>query len=520
MLPCTRNRLSLLLAVLVLAGARGAAPEPPAGDTSASQPFPPLEARRAPGKKDSPEVKALLQQRREVLEAEMNVARKSLGDPNFRADVWYGLAERLLVAGTDAAETPEERLAAYKAFRDNLLTTEERLKKVSEPRQGQGYNEYGQKLWIHSRRLQAEVSLLRAELAKGDSPPATVDPPEVRQALLAWRDSVRQWARMWLDSRLVLIPSFARELANSVLSADLAVATDAREHLAAYQAYRDTLAAVEKDTRGEVEKRRYSPYDYFKIKEMLCDAEVLLGRLKAGSGKPLEKDPPEVRAVLDEWARTVASEADLIRKRYEAGKVPPAESLAVDDSRLREELVAAKTPEERIAAYRKFLGKMREAEANLKARVAENASAKEELARLAFNRAGTELTLLQLTTAPGAKAPPEYKALLGEQREALRTELARRATDWAAGQGDFQLLQESAGNMLLVALDLADRPAERLAAYQAHAEMMRWAEQQCQALLDARKAPDVWLLWARGGRLEAEVWLLRAKANLSAPTRP
>jgi hypothetical protein len=510
-------RLGLLLAAVLTAGVR-AAPDAAGGDATSSQAFPPADARRGPGGKDSPEVKALLRQRREVLEAEVDLARKYLGEPNFSADVWAALAERLLVASTDVAETRAERVAAYRTFRDNLMAVEEQLKKVAEPSKGQGYYEYGQKLWSHSRRLQAEAMLLRAEMAKDGSPPTSVDPPAVRQAVLAWRDSVRQWAKMWLESRRVLIPPFAREIASSVLSADLAAAEDAKDQLAAYQAYRDRLAVVEKDTRTEVERRRYNPSDYLKIKEMLCDADVVLGRMKAG--KSAEKDPPDVRAALEEWVRTVGFETDALRKHYEAGKVPLAESLAVDESLLREELVAASKPEERVAAYKKYLGKMRAAEAALKARVAENAAVKEELARLTFHRAGTELTLLQLGTAPGAKFPPSYRALLGEQRDAIRVELDRRSADWAAGQGDFQLLQESAGNLLLVALDLAEQPSDRLAAYQAHADTMRWAERQCQALLDAKKAPQAWLLWSRGARLEAETWLLRAKANLTAAAKP
>src|SRR5579883_2685426 len=200
--PCW---LGLLLAAVLTAGARGAGPDTTGGDATSAQAFPPPDARRVPGGKDSPEVKALLRQRRGVLETEVNLARKYLGDPGFRVDVWAALAERLLVASTDAADTPAERVAAYRTFRDNLRAAEDQLKKVAEPSRGQGYFEYGQKLWIHSRRLQAEVSLLRAELAKDGTPPPSVDPPAVRQAVLAWRDSVRQWAKMWLESRTLLI---------------------------------------------------------------------------------------------------------------------------------------------------------------------------------------------------------------------------------------------------------------------------------------------------------------------------
>jgi hypothetical protein len=507
----------MLLIRMTVALAVVATPGPAASDSSVAtdgrpgQPFPPAEARLAPGAKDSPEVMQLLRERRDVVKNELDHARKLLGDPNFRAEAWTALAERLLVAECDAAETPAERAAAYRSFRDNLKQLEDRLKDVAPPSRGQGYFEYGQKLWIRGRRLQAEVSLLRNELAAGDAAAAAEEPAPVRQALLAWRDAVRQWAQMWLDSRIVLIPAFAREIAATVLAAELGAATDRAERTAAYRAYRDRLLAVERDVKTEVEKRRYNAFDYLRIKEMRCDADVALGRLQAG-----DKNTPAVAAVLDEWRQTIGFEADIIRKRHEPAKVPAEEELVVDDSLLREELAAATKPEERIAAYKKFLARLKEAEASLRARAGDRPGGKEDAARVSFSRAAAELTLLELTSSRSAGVAAQAKPLLTEQRDALRAELQQRAGEWAAGQGDFQLLQESAGHLLLAELATADTPAERLAAYQSHADQMRRAEANCRSHLEAKKGNEVWLLWTRGARLEAEVWLLRAKRNLAS----
>jgi hypothetical protein len=503
--------------VVVLGVAADPAPAPQAGAAKPSQPFPPADARRAPGGKDTPDVLSLLRQRRDVVKAELEQARKYLVDPNFRADVWAALAERLLVAETDVAETPAERVAAYRNFRDNLKVLENQLQRVPEPFRGQGVFEYGQKLWIHNRRLQAEVSLLRAELAKGETPPAD-DPPAVRTAILTWREAVRQWAKMWLDSKISLIAPFAREIASTVLEADLAAAGNAAERLAAYQAYRDRLADIEKEAKSDFEKRRYDVMNYLRTKELRCEADVVLGRMKAGDGKTLDKDPPEVRAALDDWVQTIGFEAEVIRKRYEPRKVPPEESLPVDESVLHEELAAAAKPEERVAAYRKFLGKLKDAEATLKARPGTDPVVKEDATRSTFNRAAAELTLLQLSAAPATAPAPAAKALLREEHDALGTQFGMRAAEWAAGSGDFQALQENAGRLLLVELDMADTPAERLAAYQTHAERIRSAEAQCKALVDAKKGSDTWLLWTRGARLEADIWLLRAGKNLAAPS--
>jgi hypothetical protein len=498
-------RLTLALALGVASGA-GDSPE-----RQATQPFPPADARLAPGTKDSPDVMLLLHARRDVVKAELDQARKLLGDPNFRAEAWTALAERLLVAECDAGETPAERTVAYRNFRDNLKQMEDRLKDVAPPSRGQGFFEYGQKLWMHGRRLQAEVSLLRNQAGAGESSPPAEDSAEVRQAVLAWRDAVRQWAQMWLDSRIVLIPAFAREIASTVLAAELAAARDPSERTAAYRAYRDRLLAVERDVKTEVEKRRYNAFDYLRLKEMRCDADVVLGRLQAGD-KSSDKNSP-VKAALDEWRQAIDFEADIIRKRHDPGKVPPEEELVVDDSVLRQELAAATKPDERIAAYKKSLAKLKEAETSLNSR-ADRPGVKEEAARVSFSRAATELTLLELTKPSGAAAAA--KALLTEQRDGLRAELRQRLEDWNSGQGDFQLLQESAGHLLLAELATADTPAARLSAYQANADRLRAAESSCKALIEAKKGADVWPLWTRGARLEADVWLLRARKNLAS----
>src|SRR5262245_41248384 len=103
-------RLGLLLAAALSVGVGSAAPETKRSEPASSQSFPPPDARSGPGGTDSPEVKALLRQRRGVLEAELSLARKTMADPNFRPDVWSALAERLLLAASDAAETPAERV--------------------------------------------------------------------------------------------------------------------------------------------------------------------------------------------------------------------------------------------------------------------------------------------------------------------------------------------------------------------------------------------------------------------------
>jgi hypothetical protein len=509
-----------LTLVAVLSSGVVAAPDTGRTEAASSQPFPPPEARRAPGAKDSPEVISLLQQRRDAVKVEVDLARPHIGEPNFRSDVWSALVERLLVAETDAADTPAARIAACRNFRDNLKLLEDQWQRVPEPVRGQGYFEYGQKLWIHSRRLQAEAALLREELSDRKPPVSVDDSPALRAAILAWRDAVREWAKMWLTSRIPLIPGLAREIATTSLNAELAAARDQTEVTAAYRLYRDQLRAVEKDTKFEVERRRYNPLDHLKIVEMRCDADIQLAGLASGKDKPLDKDAPQVRAALDDWKQAVGFEGDLLRRRFDAGKVPAVESLMVDESLLQMELAVATKPDERLTAYKRLLTKLKEAETSLKARADNNPAIKFDLLRVTYNRAATELTMLQLATAAGTKTLAEAKILLNEKRDALKTELDLRMADWKAGRSDFQSLQESAGNLLLAELDLAGTPSDKLAAYKAHADRMRTAESQCKALLDAKKGEPIWIVWASEARTEAEIWLLRAKQNLAGMPTP
>ncbi len=509
-----RRRIVISAAVVVsFSAVVGAAPPAAQGDDAKNaQPFPPPEARRAADAKDAPEVLELLRQRREVVRSELALAARLLDSPQFRADVWAALCERLLIAETEAAESPAERLAAYRAYRDNLRRLEGVLRRVPEPVRGQGLAEYGRKLWVESRRLQAEAWLLQAEQGGRAAPAGGADRPAVRAALVAWRDAVHRWADAWLKSKVVVPAGLAQSIATQVLEADLATATSPAERLAAHREYRDRLAAVEKDLREEVEKRRYDPSDYLRLKEARCEADVLLGRLRNPSDKLTPNDPPDVRRALDEWAEAVRFDFDVSRKRFGPDKVPVAESLATDACLLRQELAAAVKPDDKAAAYRKYVARLKQAEAAEKTREPAN---KVALARLTLDRAAAELALLRLTTPPGAKTSPEERRLLGEEHEALHTELAAQAADWAAGGGDFQALQETAGRLLLADLTTAEGAPERLNAYRRHADAMRSAEKSAEGLVAEKKGSESWLLWARGARLEAEVWLLRARRNLS-----
>src|SRR5262249_19951844 len=124
---------------------------------------------------------------------------------------------------------------------------------------------------------------------------------------------------------------------------------------------------------------------------------------------------------------------------------------------------------------------------------------------------------LELTAAQGAAPAPAARALQREERDALAAQFGMRAAEWAAGSGDFQALQETAGRLLLVELDMAETSSERIAAYQTHAERMRSAEARSKALIEAKRGADTWLLWTGGARLEADIWLHRARKNLSPP---
>jgi hypothetical protein len=119
--------------------------------------------------------------------------------------------------------------------------------------------------------------------------------------------------------------------------------------------------------------------------------------------------------------------------------------------------------------------------------------------------------------AAGAKGGPSIEDLLRQRREVL-------AKAWIQVQGQvkaaphlFSNLLKAAKELLKADLALTAKPAERLALLEKHLESAKDAEKACKALFDKNVVLIIDYLEAVADRLDAEIWVLRAKSALASP---
>ncbi len=109
---------------------------------------------------------------------------------------------------------------------------------------------------------------------------------------------------------------------------------------------------------------------------------------------------------------------------------------------------------------------------------------------------------------------PEIQKLLKERRDALRSAAVARTQEFEAGRGTLGSLLHVSRELLQAELELAAGPKERFDAHASHVNAMRKADEMCTEAFKAgrMKAADHYEM--RAARLEAEVGLLRARAQL------
>src|SRR5262249_39055304 len=120
-------------------------------------------------------------------------------------------------------------------------------------------------------------------------------------------------------------------------------------------------------------------------------------------------------------------------------------------------------------------------------------------------------------TAPAAKATakPEdrLQKLLKERVEVAETEVKDLTENVQAGRGSPETLFEPSVRLLVAQRELTDNKADQLAAYEAHLKRMKEIEKISKALFDAGRISRIQFSPVRYHRLEAEIWLERAKAK-------
>jgi outer membrane protein TolC len=109
---------------------------------------------------------------------------------------------------------------------------------------------------------------------------------------------------------------------------------------------------------------------------------------------------------------------------------------------------------------------------------------------------------------------PEVKKLLKERRDALRSAAVARTQEFEAGRGTLEVLLHVSRELLQAELELATNPKERFDAHASHFNAMRKVDEMVTEGYKAGRVKAADHYQMRAARLEAEVGLLRARAQL------
>jgi RNA polymerase sigma factor (sigma-70 family) len=115
--------------------------------------------------------------------------------------------------------------------------------------------------------------------------------------------------------------------------------------------------------------------------------------------------------------------------------------------------------------------------------------------------------------APAAKAADRQRELTQALAEAAKEQYEARWKEYLAGRTASDFLLPWSAHWLNAQLALSETKADRLAAYQAHFERMKAVEEVAKAKFDAGSIAVTQYTQTRYHRLEAELWLEKAKAR-------
>jgi WD40 repeat protein len=239
------------------------------------------------------------------------------------------------------------------------------------------------------------------------------------------------------------------------------------------------------------------------------------GDLAAGQPGP----PTESEMQIGKWLRErhdlLVRAAKGLEQRFMGGAQTGDEVTRISEELLRAELALAAGPAERLAAHERYLKSMRAVREDALSRSAAGTKDFTPADVCAADGAAlrAEVALLRSAQVPGDPPSPEIRSLLKMWREVLLEEVAileLRARGGVLVMAD--VLETRSASILEADLVLATKPAERLAAYEAHLARLREAEdlirERVEAGVRAYRPAD--LLGAKAARLEAEVLLAQA----------
>jgi hypothetical protein len=115
--------------------------------------------------------------------------------------------------------------------------------------------------------------------------------------------------------------------------------------------------------------------------------------------------------------------------------------------------------------------------------------------------------------APAAKAEDRLQTLLKERVDAAKSELEARKQEYDVGRTTLDHMLGAAKRLLVAQQELTDKKADQIAALEAYLKLTTQAEKESKAGFEAGRITQANVAESTYYRLEAEIWLERAKAK-------
>jgi Leucine-rich repeat (LRR) protein len=289
--------------------------------------------------------------------------------------------------------------------------------------------------------------------------------------------------------------------ARALLAVELELGVEPTAAVTAYQALVDTWTKHPPESRvNKPSILRLSKADILLLQTERLEAEIGLLRAKSQSG---EKTTAQLQKLLKR-------RCDLLEQISDLGFVQLS-GRRLCDARL----AVAATPADRVKAHRAFLDVAKKIETSTKEAVDAGRMGSWDLLDSTSHRLEAEIALERAMSLDAGKDSKKVRELLKTRRDVLRDEFEALAERQRQGVGGP--VPASVSRSLLEAqLALTKDPGERLAAFQKHFDHMKMVEEGDQARYKAGAQGPLEYLSSKGARLEAEVWLVRAKSHVPA----
>jgi RNA polymerase sigma factor (sigma-70 family) len=290
-----------------------------------------------------------------------------------------------------------------------------------------------------------------------------------------------------------------------LVEAQVDAADKKEDKTAAFQAYTERAKEVERINQERFNAGRIAIQDLAQSKFYHLDSVIRLRRTN-----PDIEAEPKLEQLLKDQLEAAQTEVDARTKEFQAGRGTLDVMLGGYRRLLEAQLATADKQEDKITALRAYFERAKEAEHVNQERFNAGLILVQDLAEPKYYRLDAEIRLDR--AQPNAKVDDKLKELLKERLETAKAELEPRMKAFHEGRGTLDILLGASLRVLQAERELSDKKADQVAALKAHAERMQQFEKVVQGWVDAGRVAIWDLQEVKFYRLEAEIWLARAKS--------